>query len=93
MDKTNAVLGVLTGMYAAYIGVALWWSRSRNRVRAEDRLYELLPRRKRPTSRSLADRVVIHYRSIAQAQRMSRSAGDHRSISSPAADVVDRVAN
>ncbi len=92
MDKTNVILGVLTALYASYIGIALWWSRSRNRFHAKERRDELIPGRKRAMRRFRTNRVVIHYGSIAQAQRMSCSAGDHCSISSPA-DVADRVAS
>jgi hypothetical protein len=33
MDKTNTILGVLTALYAAYIGIALWRSRARELAR------------------------------------------------------------
>jgi hypothetical protein len=33
MDKSNIILGVLTLLYAAYIGIALWRSRAREPAR------------------------------------------------------------
>ena len=33
MDKTNTILGVLTALYAAYIGMALWRSRAKELTR------------------------------------------------------------
>ena len=33
MDKTNSILGILSALYAAYIGIALWRSRARELAR------------------------------------------------------------
>ncbi len=64
MNKTNLILGVLTAVYAAYIGIALLWSRSRERFIARKRRYELIPGMKRPMRQSRQNRVVIAYRKV-----------------------------
>ncbi len=64
MNRTTLLLGVLMASYAAYIGIALLWSRSRERFVANKRRYELIPGVKRPMRQSRQNRVVIAYREI-----------------------------
>jgi hypothetical protein len=46
MNTTNVALGVLRAMYATYIGIALFGSRSRERFIARKRRHEFHSRNK-----------------------------------------------